>query len=325
MPRSSERSSTFLSDRGQQIYILAVKQAISFKPPENSQLIHVLKKSFRVDGQEGISDPIGMGGNHLAIQLHLVLSATTVVNNIVRAINKAGVVVDSVVMQQMASAEATLSEDEKELGAAVIDVGGGTVDLAVYKMGSICHTESLPMGGNQITNDIAIGLKTSLAQAERLKCRQADTTFDDSREDELIELIEVSSGQQRLLSRRLLSQIAQARTDEILKSVNPNGQGEEESESMSGVVLTGGGAHLKGFRRRAEEILEMPVRVGLPTNVVSWKHSAAAPENCAVLGLIQYARSIQVDDAVGFSAPETLLTARRSPGRVTSWIRERIG
>ncbi|MDA2931142.1 cell division protein FtsA [Acidobacteria bacterium AH-259-O06] len=304
----------------------AVADAASLELSEDYQVIHVLTQNFNVDGYDGVVNPLGMNGRHLSVHLHLVLNASAVVQNIVNAINKAGVLVNGVVIQQLASAEAVLSSDEKELGTVLVDIGGGTSDIGIYRQGSIWHSEVLPMGGNLITKDIAIGLKAPLREAEELK-RKAGSVFPESVPDEeLIEVSEVGSGRRRTMSRRLLCQIVQARCDEILSAVAQiTCKVGVQSQLVTGVVMTGGGSLLDGVTDRAEQILEMPVRVGYPVNVVSHDHPAFHPAYSTALGLLKYAQDIR--SQVVCASPETTPGARPrgTGGRMKSWLLEKIG
>lgn len=304
----------------------AVAAATALDVSEHYQVIHVLTQDFKVDGQQGVINPLGMNGRRLTIHLHLVLNASAVVQNIVNAINKAGILVEGVVMQQLASAEAILSADEKELGAIVVDIGGGTTDLAFYIQGSVWHSEVLALGGDLITKDIAIGLKVPLREAEQLK-REAGSVFPESvPEEELIEVSEVGSGRRRTLSRALLCRIIQARCDEILNEmatiIRRVGL---QKELITGVVVTGGGSLLDGIIDRAEQVLQMPVRVGYPSNVIPDKHPAFHPAYATALGLLKYAQDIQ--SRIVSSQPELALGPKpRGAGeRMKNWLLEKIG
>ena len=272
----------------------AIHSAKSLDIPEDRTIIHCLKQNFEVDEQDSIVNPLGMNGRQLSVNMHLVLTASASVQNVVSAINKAGLLVDGVVMQQLASAEAVLSLDEKELGTIVIDIGGGTTDIAFYNQGSIWHSSVLPAGGNLITKDIAIGLKSPLNEAEQLK-RELGSVFPESvSAEELIEISEVGTGVRHTILRRTLCQIIQARCDEILKSAAKiiNGIG-IQTDLISGAVLTGGGSLMDGISARAEEILQIPVRVGYPVNVVDHNHPTFDPALSTALGLLKYAQDIQ--------------------------------
>lgn len=304
----------------------AVHSARSLDLPEDRTVIHVLTQDFEIDEQDGVVNPLGMNGRQLSVNLHLILNASAAVRNIVNAINKTGVLVNGVVMQQLASAEAVLSSDEKELGTVVVDIGGGTTDVAVYGQGSIWYSKVLPVGGNLVTKDIAIGLKAPLCEAEQLK-REAGSVFPESvAAEELIEVSEIGTGRQRTVLRRTLCQIIQARCDEILKAVaRITGEIVVRTDLISGVVLTGGGSLMDGIVDRAEQILQIPVRVGYPVNVVPHSHPAFHPAYSTALGLLKYARDIH--SQVVPMAPDLAL-GMRSVGpseRVKNWLMEKIG
>jgi len=303
----------------------AVTAATSLDVGEDYQVIHVLTRDFNVDGHEGVVDPLGMNGRHLSVSMHLVLNASSVVNNIVNAINKAGVLVNGVVMQQLASAEAVLSSDEKELGTVLVDIGGGTTDIAVYNQGSIWHSVVLPLGGDLITKDIAIGLKAPLEEAEQLK-RSVGSVFPESvPAEELIEVSEVGSGSRRTLSRRRLCQIIQARCDEIIKGVETTiRQVGVQKELVTGVVMTGGGSLLDGMTDRTEQMLGMSVRVGYPVNVLSHDHSAFHPAYSTSLGLLRYTQNV-ASPVVAKPVAMRGTRSRDTRVRVRNWLLEKIG
>jgi cell division protein FtsA len=302
----------------------AVMHAKSDVPPD-VDIIHVLTQDFTVDGQDGYSNPLGIQGRELTVHLHLVFNASAVVQNIVNAVNKAGVMVESVVLQQLASAESILSQDEKELGSIVVDIGGGTTDIAAYHQGSIWHSEVLPLGGNLITKDIAIGLKAPLQDAEQLK-KEFGSVFPESvPAEELVEVAEVGTGRRRTMNRRLLCQIVQARCDEILHGVATAVKRLRlPSDLITGVVMTGGGSLLDGLVDRAEQVLRMPVRIGYPVNVVTANDAAFHPSYSTALGLIKYAHGMK-DQAVARAAKAGLTSKPKgTTGRMRSWIFDRI-
>ncbi|MEE2822042.1 MAG: cell division protein FtsA [Acidobacteriota bacterium] len=302
----------------------AVTAATAQDMNDDYQIIHVLTRNFEVDGQGGVIDPLGMNGKHLSVALHLVRNASAVVQNAVNAINKAGVLVSGVVMQQLASAEAVLSSDEKELGTILVDIGGGTTDLAFYNQGSIWHTGVVPAGGNLITKDIAIGIKTPLREAEQLKVTVGSIFPESVPVEELIEVSEIGSGQCKTTSRRHLCQIIQARCDEILKAVAESIQlAGVQKELIMGVVITGGGSLLDGIVDRAEQILEMPVRLGYPINVVSHEHSAFNPAYATSLGLLKYIQDVQGQVAMGQELARNVHPVETGE-RVKNWLMEKI-
>ncbi|MEE8587532.1 MAG: cell division protein FtsA [Acidobacteriota bacterium] len=321
--------STEVHNRGDEISSEDVRRAVevahAFPLPDNSQILHILQRSFRVDGQGGISNPLGMQGRRLEANVHLILNASSVVNNLVNAINKTGVVVESVVVQQLAAGMAALSKDERELGTLIIDVGGGTTDVAVYRRGEICHSQSLVLGGGRITKDIAIGLKTTLEEAERLKRTKVTVDLTSVPDGDLVEVTGVGNGQRHSLSRQLLCQIAQARCDEILNQVLEVCQAPPTRKDLiSGAVITGAGALLEGFPQRAQEILGLPVRRGFPGNVVRPGHEAYQPGLSAVLGLVRYARDFQSEMASSPGSLNLPSPRLRSGRKVRNWFLDRL-
>ena len=303
----------------------AVLAAQDIDLPSDYQVIHVLTQGFSLDEQEGILDPLGMSGNRLAVKLHLVFNASAVVQNIVNAINKADVVVKGVVMQQLASAEAVLTEDEKELGTVVVDIGGGTTDISVYSSGSIWHSEVLPMGGSLITKDIAIGLRSPLQDAERLKIELGTVYPGTVPEEELIEISEMGSGKAQSYSRRLLCQIVEARCDEILDATQKIlRRAGVQLDLISGVVLTGGGAMMHGFVERAQEMFQSPVRLGIPVAFESRNPSVFHPAYATALGLLRYAQNVRDTDMARITRPLGPNRPKAATERLKNWIFERI-
>lgn len=304
----------------------AVADARNLEIPENFEVIHVLTQAFNLDGHDGIVNPLGMTGKHLTVNLHLILNASAVVQNIVNAINKSGVVVHGVVLQQLASAESVLTADEKEMGAVLVDVGGGTTDIAVYQNGSIWHSEVLPIGGSLITKDIAIGLKAPLEEAEQLKKGAGNVFPEEVSEEEVIEVDEVGSRRRRTYSRRLLCQIIQARCDEILEAVaRVKRDLGIRSDLITGMVFTGGGSLLDGMIERAEATLDLPVRLGYPVNVARPSQEIFHPGYSTALGLLKYSREINGEQVGKVLAAALAGRPRWSTERVKNWIFERIG
>ncbi len=303
----------------------AIAEAKSCEMSEDYEIFHVLTQSFSVDDHHGIINPLGMAGRKLYVNLHLVLNSSSTVQNMVNAVNRAGAIVNGVVTQPLASAEAILSPDEKELGTIVMDIGGGTTDIAVYAEGSIRHSEVLPMGGDLITKDIAIGLKVPLAEAEQLK-KEVGTVFPDSvPPEELIEVREVGTGRQRTLARRALCKVIRARCDEILGVAAQITQKVGlQLDLMTGTVITGGGSLLDGLVERAEQTLHMPVRIGYPINVVSGPDEICHPAYSTALGLLRYAKEIQGQNNTHFSGLFTP-SAKTPRKRIRNWLFEKIG
>jgi cell division protein FtsA len=253
------------------------------------QILHVLPREYMVDSQDGIRDPIGMAGVRLGVKVNLVTAATSCVQNVIRCAERCGLTVADVVLQPLASAEAVLSDDEKEIGVAVVDIGGGTTDLLLYVDGGIAHTSVIPVGGNNITSDIAAGLRTPMAEADRLKRLSGCALGRMVADDEEIEVPGVGGHAPRKTARRVLSDIIEPRVEEIFAVVRKRLEDTGMIEQMSaGVVLTGGAVLLQGMSEFAEEILGMPVRIGIPTGIKGITQLVHGPEYAAGVGLVKY-------------------------------------
>jgi cell division protein FtsA len=268
------------------------------------QILHVLPREYVVDAQDGIRDPIGMSGVRLGAKVNLVTAATTCVQNVVRCAERCGLTVADVVLEAYASAEAVLSDDEKEIGAAVIDIGGGTTDILLYVDGGIAHTSVIPVGGNNITSDIAAGLRTPMAEADRLKrafgCALGRIVGD----DEEIEVPGVGGHAPRRAPRRVLSDIIEPRAEEIFAVIRKRIEDTGLLEQLSaGVVLTGGAVLLEGMTDFAEEILGMPVRVGYPTGVKGITQLVHGPQFATGVGLLKFGAAAMADAASSAAAP----------------------
>jgi cell division protein FtsA len=253
------------------------------------QILHVLPREYMVDSQDGIRDPIGMAGVRLGVKVNLVTAATSCVQNVIRCAERCGLTVADVVLQPLASAEAVLSDDEKEIGVAVVDIGGGTTDLLLYVDGGIAHTSVIPVGGNNITSDIAAGLRTPMAEADRLKRLSGCALGRMVADDEEIEVPGVGGHAPRKTARRVLSDIIEPRVEEIFAVIRKRIEDTGLLEQMSaGVVLTGGAVLLQGMSEFAEEILGMPVRIGMPTGIKGITQLVHGPEYAAGVGLVKY-------------------------------------
>lgn len=253
------------------------------------QILHVLPREYTVDSQDGIRDPIGMSGVRLGVKVNLVTAATSCVQNVIRCAERCGLTVADVVLQPLASAEAVLSDDEKEIGVAVVDIGGGTTDIILYVDGGIAHTSVIPVGGNNITSDIAAGLRTPMAEADRLKRLSGCALGRMVADDEEIEVPGVGGHAPRRTARRVLSDIIEPRVEEIFAVVRKRIEDTGLLEQMSaGVVLTGGAVLLAGMTDFAEEILGMPVRIGMPNGVKGITQLVHGPEYATGVGLVKY-------------------------------------
>ncbi len=268
-------------------------------------ILHVLPREYMVDSQEGIRDPIGMSGVRLQAKVNLVTAGTSCVQNVVRSVERCGLDVADVVLEPLASADSVLSEDEKEIGVAVVDIGGGTTDILVYEDGGIAHSSAIPVGGNNITTDLAAGLRTPTGEAERLKRNCGCALGRMVTDEEDVEVPGVGGHAPRRVPRRLLSDIIEPRCEEIYHEVRRRMEEAGLVESISaGVVLTGGANLMEGMVECAEEVLGMPVRVGFPVGVSGLVQLVQGPQYAASVGLLHYAaRQIAEAEAREEEAP----------------------
>lgn len=265
----------------------AIEAARAVNLPLDREILHVLTQGYAVDDQDGVREPIGMLGNRLGVAVHLVTGAATAVQNVVRSVNRAGLMVEDVVLQPLASGESVLTPDERDLGVILIDVGGGTTDVALFREGAVWHTSVIPLGGDHITNDIAVGLRTPPTDAEELKkafgCAQATLVL----EDETVEVPSIGGRKPRVLSRQTLSRIIQARVEEIFTLVARGiGQAGLEDAATAGVVVTGGATIMEGVPELAESIFDLPVRRGIPKWVGGLYAQVESPIFATAVGLV---------------------------------------
>jgi len=255
--------------------------------PMDREIIHVLPQDFVVDGQDGIKEPLGMSGVRLETKVHIVTAAVTSAQNIIKCCHRCGLQVADLVLQPLASAEAVLHPDEKELGVALIDVGGGTTDITIFCDGSIVHTSVVPIGGNHLTNDIAVGLRTPSAEAEKIKQRWGCAATSMVDPDEQIEVPSVGGRPPRRLSRRILCEIIEPRVEEMFmlaqREIAKTGY---EELLASGAVITGGTTILEGTPEIAEEVLGLPVRRGSPRGIGGLVDVVRSPKFATSVGLV---------------------------------------
>jgi cell division protein FtsA len=267
----------------------AIEASKAIAIPTDREILHTLPQNFIVDDQDGIRDPVGMSGVRLEAKVHIVTGAVTSIQNIVKSVNRVGLEINEIILEQIASSEAVLSNDEKDLGVALIDIGGGTTDIAVFTAGSIKHTAILPVGGNYLTSDIATGLRTPLADAEKIKIKYGCAFSALIAKDETIEVPSVGGREPREISRQILGRIVAPRMEEILtlayKEIVKSGY---EDILAAGVVLTGGTALLEGITELAEQIFNMPVRRGRPTGIGGLNDVVNSPMYATGVGLVLY-------------------------------------
>ncbi|MFL5778056.1 MAG: cell division protein FtsA [Chloroflexota bacterium] len=263
---------------------IEVAQAVSI--PSNPKVLHVERRGFTVDGQEGVKDPLGMSALRLEVETHIVTASPTAVQNLSKCVQAAGVKIDELVVDSLASAEAVLSDTEKELGVGVADVGAGTIDLALFQEGSPFHTRVLPVGGNNVTNDIAIGLKTSLQVAEELKVRHGTSDLRTVAEDEEISVAVLGEDAGRTVSRLEVCRIIEARMRETFELLRNEMRAAGVGMLPAGLILTGGASQLAGAAELGREVMEMPVRVAGPSNVGGLVDTLMTPSYSTGLGLL---------------------------------------
>jgi cell division protein FtsA len=265
----------------------AIDTAKAVNIPTDQQILHVLRQEFIIDGQEDVREPIGMSGVRLEVKVHIVTGAVSAAQNIVKCVRRCGLEVNDLILQPLASSRAVLSEDEKDLGVCLVDVGGGTSDIAVFTHGAIRHTAVIPIAGDQITNDIAMALRTPTAEAELIKVRHGVALRQLADPNEMIEVPGIGDRGPRVMSRQTLAEVIEPRVEELFSLVQQvlRESGFEELLS-SGVVLTGGSAVMQGMVELGEEIFHMPVRVGLPRYAGGLADVVRSPRYATAVGLL---------------------------------------
>ena len=267
----------------------AVEASKAIAIPLDREILHTLPQSYIVDDQDGIRDPIGMSGVRLEAKVHIVTGASASIQNIAKSVSRVGLDIEEIVLEQLASSEAVLSSDEKDLGVAMLDIGGGTTDIAVFSEGSIKHTAVLPVGGNYVTSDIATGLRTPAGEAEKLKIKYGCAYSPLIPKDEAIEVPSVGGREPREVSRQILGRIIEPRMEEILslaqKEIVRSGY---EELMAAGVVLTGGASIMEGAPELAEQVFNLPVRRGQPTGIGGLTDIVNSPMYATGVGLVLY-------------------------------------
>ncbi len=264
-----------------------IETARAMPIPAEQEILHILTQEFVIDGQDGIREPIGMSGMRLEVKVHIVTGAISAAQNIVKCVRRCGLDVNDLVLQPLASSYAVLSEDEKDLGVCLIDIGGGTTDIAVWAQGAIRHTAVIPIAGNQVTNDIAMALRTPTRDAEDIKRRSGCALADLATPEEVIEVAGVDDRPSRKLSRRALADVIQPRVEELFEIVQAElRRSGYENVLSSGIVLTGGSASMPGMIELGEEIFHMPVRLGEPKYSGPLVDVIKSPRYATAFGLI---------------------------------------
>jgi cell division protein FtsA len=257
--------------------------------PNDQQVLHILPQDFIIDGQEGIREPIGMSGVRLEAKVHIITGAVSAAQNIIKCITRCGLEVEDVVLEQVASSYAVLDEDERELGVCMVDIGGGTTDIAVFTDGAIRHTAVLPVAGDQVTNDIAVALRTPTQAAEELKKKFGTALAQLAPEGEMIDTPSVGERAPRKLARTTLADVIEPRVEELFLLIQAELRRSGYEELLgTGIVLTGGSAKLAGMVELAEEIFHMPVRLGVPQYVGALSEVVRNPSYATGVGLVLF-------------------------------------
>jgi cell division protein FtsA len=265
----------------------ALDTARAVNIPTDQQILHVLRQEFIIDGQEDVREPIGMSGVRLEVKVHIVTGAVAAAQNIVKCVRRCGLEVNDLILQPLASSRAVLLEDEKDLGVCLLDIGGGTTDIAIFTHGAIRHTAVVPIAGDQVTNDIAMALRTPSADAENIKVRHGVALRQLADPNQMIEVPGIGERGVRTLSRQTLAEVIEPRVEELYSLVQQvlRESGFEELLS-SGVVITGGSSVMQGMVELGEEILHMPVRVGVPRYAGGLAEVVRSPRYATAVGLL---------------------------------------
>ena len=257
--------------------------------PADQKILHVLPQEFIIDNQEGIKEPVGMSGVRLEAKVHLVSGAVSAAQNIIKCVKRCGLDVDDVILEQLASSHSVLTEDEKELGVCLVDIGGGTTDIAVFTEGAIRHTAVIPIAGDQVTNDIAVALRTPTQNAEDIKIKYGCALTQLAGVDETIEVPSVGDRSSRRLSRQALAEVIEPRYEELMTLIQEElRRSGFEDLVAAGIVLTGGSSKMEGLIELAEEIFHMPVRLGVPQHISGLSEVVRNPIHATGVGLLLF-------------------------------------
>jgi len=260
--------------------------------PADQKILHILPQEFVIDEQDGIREPVGMSGVRLEARVHMVTGAVSAAQNIVKCVRRCGLEVDDLILEQLSSANAVLSEDEKELGVCLVDIGGGTTDIAIFTEGAIRHTAVIPIAGDQVTNDIAVALRTPTQHAEDIKIKYACALTQLASDNETIEVPSIGNRPSRRLSRQTLAEVVEPRYEELLMLIQAElRRSGFENLIAGGVVLTGGSSKMEGLIELAEEVFHMPVRLGIPQFVTGLADVVRNPIYATGVGLLLFGRS----------------------------------
>ncbi|NOS36199.1 MAG: cell division protein FtsA [Deltaproteobacteria bacterium] len=269
--------------------VIEAAQAVVIPP--DREVIHVIPQEYIIDDQDGIQEPLGMSGVRLEAKVHVVTAGITSAQNIVKSVNRAGLDVADIILQPIASSEAVLTQDEEDLGVVLVDIGGGTTDIAIYHNGTLKHTGVISLSGNQITGDISVGLRTPANEAEKIKKKHGCALVSLIPKEETIEVPSVGGRKPRVVSRQILGEIIEPRVEELFQLVNREIiRSGYDGIVASGVVLTGGTASLEGISDLAEQVFNLPVKCGLPSGISGLVDIVNSPMYATAVGLVLYGK-----------------------------------
>lgn len=269
--------------------VIEAAQAVVIPP--DREVIHVIPQEYIIDDQDGIQEPLGMSGVRLEAKVHVVTAGVTSAQNIVKSVNRAGLDVADIILQPIASSEAVLTQDEEDLGVVLVDIGGGTTDIAIYHSGTLKHTGVISLGGNQVTGDISVGLRTPSNEAEKIKKKHGCALTSTIPKEETIEVPSVGGRKPRVVSRQILGEIIEPRMEELFQLINREIiRSGYDGIVASGVVLTGGTASLGGITELAEQIFNLPVKCGLPSGISGLVDIVNSPMYATAVGLVLYGK-----------------------------------
>ncbi|WP_323815333.1 cell division protein FtsA [Cellvibrio sp. NN19] len=295
--------------------VIDAAQAVAI--PADQKILHILPQEFLIDDQDGVKEPLGMSGVRLEAKVHLVTCAVNAAQNIEKCIRRCGLEVEDIILEQLASSYSVLTDDEKELGVCVVDIGGGTTDIAIFKDGAIRHTGVIPIAGDQVTNDIAMALRTPTPNAEEIKIKYACALAKLTSPDETIKVPSVGDRQPRDLSRQALAEVVEPRYDELFTLIQAElRRSGYEDLIAAGIVLTGGTSKMEGVIELAEEIFHMPVRLGAPQNIRGLSDIVNNPIYSTGVGLLIYAMKQQQGSG------RAATTTKESQGSIFSKIKK---
>ena len=285
--------------------------------PADQKVLHVLPQEYVIDTQEGVKEPLGMSGVRLEAKVHMVTCAVNAAQNIEKCIERCGLIVNDVILEQLASSYSILTEDERDLGVCICDIGGGTTDIAIFTGGAIRHTAVIPIAGDQVTNDIAMALRTPTQHAEEIKIKYACALTQLAKADEVIKVPGVGDKPARELSRQALAEVVEPRYDELFTLIQAElRRSGFEDLIAAGIVLTGGASKMEGVIELAEEIFHMPVSMGVPRHVAGLKDIVRNPIYATGTGLLQYGLEREKEQ------PKKRSNSGGALGRMKNWLSE---